>query len=60
VNYTYDEGGAAAFALGRLTTLTDGTGTEKYVYNQLGQTTRVTKTIGGTHYVLSYAYNLAG
>ena len=60
VTLTYDEGGSAANALGRLTTLTDGTGTERYTYNNLGLETQQTKTINGTQYPLVYAYNLAG
>src|SRR5882672_9511314 len=60
VTMTYDEGGAAANSLGHLTTLTDGTGTEKYVYNNLGLMTQLTKTVNGTQYPLVYAYNLSG
>jgi RHS repeat-associated protein len=60
VTMTYDEGGSAANAQGRLTTLTDGTGTEQYTYNNLGLMTQLTKTVGGTQYPMGYAYNLAG
>jgi RHS repeat-associated protein len=60
VTMTYDEGGSAANAMGRLTTLTDGTGTEKYTYNNLGLITQLTKTVNGTQYPLVYAYNLSG
>jgi RHS repeat-associated protein len=60
VTMTYDEGGSAANAMGRLTTLTDGTGTEKYTYNNLGLMTQLTKTVNGTQYPLIYAYNLSG
>jgi YD repeat-containing protein len=60
VTFTYDEGGAAANALGRLTTIADGVGTGKYNYNLLGQTTQLKKIISGTTYTTQYAYNLAG
>jgi len=60
VNLTYDEGGAAANSLGRLTTLSDGTGTEKYTYDILGESTQLKKAVNGTQYILGYAYNLAG
>ncbi len=60
VSMSYDEGGSAANALGRLTTLTDGTGTEKYTYNNLGLMTQLTKTVSGTQYPFLYAYNLSG
>ncbi len=60
VTLAYDLGGAAANALGRLTKLTDGPGSETYTYNNLGQLTQLQKIIAGTTYTISYAYNLAG
>jgi RHS repeat-associated protein len=60
VTLTYDQGGSAAFALGRLTSMTDGVGSETYTYNNLGEMTALQKVISGTTYPLSYAYNLAG
>jgi RHS repeat-associated protein len=60
VTFTYDEGGAPANALGRLTTMADGVGTEKYTYDILGETTQLQKVISGTTYTTHYAYNLAG
>jgi RHS repeat-associated protein len=59
VNLYYDQGGSAAFALGRLTKMTDGVGSETYTYNLLGQMTQLQKLIGATTYTTSYAYNLA-
>lgn len=59
VNYTYDEGGAAAYALGRLTHFTDGVGTETYTYDALGRTTNLQKVINGTSYPIAYQYNYA-
>jgi RHS repeat-associated protein len=57
VNFTYDQGGAAANANDRLTTMTDGVGSEAYQYDILGRTTKLTKTIGSTAYPINYAYN---
>src|SRR6266852_702741 len=60
VGYTYDQGGAAANALGRLTSMTDGVGSETYSYDVLGQVTQLQKAVNGTTYTLGYQYNLAG
>jgi RHS repeat-associated protein len=45
---------------GRLTSMTDGTGSEAYTYNALGRVTALTKTIGTKAYPLSYAYDIVG
>ncbi len=45
---------------GRLLTMTDGTGSETYSYNELGLLTGVSKVIGGVTYAITYGYNLAG
>ncbi len=60
VTLTYDQGGSAAYALGRLTSMTDGVGSETYTYNNLGEMTQLQKVIGSTTYTTGYAYNLAG
>ncbi len=60
VTFTYDQGGSAAYALGRLTSITDGVGSEAYTYNNLGEMTQLQKVISGTTYITGYAYNLAG
>jgi RHS repeat-associated protein len=60
VTLTYDQGGASANAMGRLTSMTDGVGSETYSYNNLGQTTQLQKVINGTTYTTGYQYNLAG
>jgi len=59
VNYTYDEGGAAAFALGRLTHFADGVGTETYSYDALGRITNLLKVISGISFPVTYRYNYA-
>jgi RHS repeat-associated protein len=60
VNFTYDAGGASANALGRLTGMSDGVGSESYQYNTMGNTTQVSKTMFSSSFPLSYTYNLAG
>jgi RHS repeat-associated protein len=60
VTLTYDQGGSAAFALGRLTHMADGVGSETYTYNLLGEMTQLQKLIGTTTYTTGYAHNLAG
>jgi RHS repeat-associated protein len=60
VSFTYDQGGASANANDRLTTMTDGTGSETYQYDLLGREIGLTKVIGGVSYPLTYQYNYAG
>ncbi len=60
VTLTYDQGGAAAFALGRLTSMSDGVGSETYTYNNLGEMTQLQKVVSSTTYTMGYQYNLAG
>jgi YD repeat-containing protein len=58
VNYYYDSGGSSANALGRLTSMTDGVGSETYTYDAGGRVTQLAKVIGSATYTTSYAYNL--
>jgi RHS repeat-associated protein len=60
VSYTYDQGGAGAFALGRLTQMTDPSGSETYTYNSMGWITQLQKNISGTTYTMGYQYNTEG
>src|SRR5262249_39480476 len=60
IAYQYDQGGVAAFALGRLTTLTDPSGSETYTYNPMGWVTQIQKTIGTTPFTVGYQYNTTG
>ena len=60
VAYAYDSGGAAAFALGRLTSTTENSNSEVYAYDNLGHITSVNHTIDGTHYITQFGYNLFG
>ena len=43
--YRYDEGGAAAFALGQRTSVSDATGRTQWAYDERGRTVRETRTI---------------
>jgi RHS repeat-associated protein len=58
--YYYDQGGAAAYALGRETEMVDPSGSETYTYNQMGWITKLQKVIGTTTYSTSYQYNAGG
>jgi RHS repeat-associated protein len=60
ISYQYDQGGAAAYALGRLTTMTDQSGSEVYTYDQGGRVTQLKKTIGTTAYTIGYQYYTDG
>lgn len=60
VCYYYDQGGAAAFALGRLTKMVDPSGSETYTYNVGGDVATLQKVVNGTTYTVQYAYNAAG
>jgi RHS repeat-associated protein len=56
VAYGYDAG---QFALGRLTSVTVGSGSpaESYTYDQLGRILTATETVDSTPYTVSYGYN---
>lgn len=58
VTYGYDAGGAGAFALDRLTSITEGANSEIFAYDNLGRIRSVTHNIDQTNYVIQYAYNL--
>src|SRR6185437_2002193 len=59
VNYQYDAGGQTAFALDRLTKVTDGANSQTFTYDNLGRVTSVSHVIGGTSYAVGYSYNAA-
>ncbi len=58
VAYTYDQP-SGFMGIGRLTTITDQSGSTAYRYDERGNVTRETRTIGGVAYVTDYAYDLA-
>ncbi|MFZ1548712.1 MAG: hypothetical protein WAT12_16740 [Candidatus Nitrotoga sp.] len=57
IAYTYDQGQNGA---GRLTSITDSTGTTAYTYNNRGRVTTEARTIHAVTYTTIYAYNAAG
>jgi RHS repeat-associated protein len=66
VSYQYDAGGAAAFALDRITKITEGPATptpvnsHTFTYDNWGRILTDTQSIDQKTYVVRYAYNLAG
>jgi RHS repeat-associated protein len=59
VAYTYDDP-TIPFSVGRLSTMTDGTGVTRYTYDVLGRSSSVTRSIAGTSYATGAAYDTAG
>jgi RHS repeat-associated protein len=57
--FNYDQGGAAAYALGRKTQMVDPSGSESFTYDQAGRVTHITKVIGSNTYNIGYQYNAA-
>ena len=57
INYSYDQGVNAA---GRLTSITDSTGSTSYGYDNRGRVTSEARTINTIVYTTTYAYNSAG
>jgi YD repeat-containing protein len=58
VTYSYDQA-AAVNGIGRLTSVTDASGSTAYVYDLRGNVVQETRVIGGVSYVTAYAYDLA-
>ena len=58
VSYSYDSGGQAAFALGRLTSIIESPNSQTLTYDNLGRITSVMHSIG-PNYQVQYAYNPA-
>jgi RHS repeat-associated protein len=58
VGYSYGTS-SSSYNNGRPLSMSDGTGTESYVYDALGHMTQLNKVINGTTYTVNYAYNLA-
>ncbi len=55
--WSYDEGGAAGLALGRLTSIVDPTGTQRFAYDRLGRVVEASRTLDGTTYTIGTAYD---
>jgi RHS repeat-associated protein len=60
VCYYYDQGGAQAFAVGRLTEIMDPTGSESYNHDAAGRTTQLAKVINSQTYTTTYQYSAGG
>ncbi|MEJ1096028.1 MULTISPECIES: RHS repeat-associated core domain-containing protein [unclassified Pseudoxanthomonas] len=65
ITYTYDTVPAVcavgeSFAIGRLSTMTDGSGATHYCYDRFGNLARKVQTTNGVSFVLRYSYTLAG
>jgi RHS repeat-associated protein len=56
VTYTYGAQGASNFGAGRLINAADGGGTASFQYDQMGRTTRASRSIAGQTYTTSYSY----
>jgi RHS repeat-associated protein len=59
VVYKYDETFSTNYR-GRLTSVTDASGMEKYYYDQIGRITTTTKTVDGTNYQIDTTYDELG
>jgi len=60
ITFTYDSVLNGNKGLGRLTSVTDQSGSTNYVYNNLGEITQDTKVISGKTFVTNYGYDLHG
>ncbi len=56
----YDEGGAAAHALGRLTSITDPTGWQRFEHDRMGRVVRVSRALDGATYTVETEYDAQG
>jgi RHS repeat-associated protein len=59
VTYSYDSTAGGNFGLGRLTGVTDQSGSTSMVYDALGRITSETRVIGSQSYTTVYAYDAA-
>ncbi|MBI4597113.1 MAG: glycohydrolase toxin TNT-related protein [Candidatus Omnitrophica bacterium] len=59
VTYAYDDA-QQSFATGKLTSVADGSGSSRFIYDQLGRLITETKILDGTTYTIQRAYDLPG
>jgi RHS repeat-associated protein len=59
ISYSYDATNGGDFGIGHLTGYTDESGSTTLAYNERGDVTSITRTIGGQAYTNSYSYDLA-
>ncbi|TQV72933.1 RHS repeat-associated core domain-containing protein [Aliikangiella marina] len=60
VAFSYDDVANGNKGIGRLTFVSDASGSTSYVYNAFGKVTQETKVINGKNYVTDYHYNTVG
>lgn len=60
VCYYYGQGGAAAYAIGRLTSTVDPTGSESYSHDANGRVTQLSEILNGQAYNIVYQYDAGG
>lgn len=60
ITYSYDNTAGGNKGIGRLTGVSDASGSHAYVYDAQGRVTYDTQVIGGQLYVVSYAYDANG
>ncbi|MBV1911691.1 MAG: hypothetical protein KUG78_20530, partial [Kangiellaceae bacterium] len=58
--YTYDDTTNGNKGIGRLTSVTDESGSTSYFYNAFGQVTKETRVIDGNSYVTEYLFDANG
>ena len=58
--YTYDDTEQGNKGIGKLTSITDSSGSTSYFYNALGQVSKETRVINDKTFVTQYHYNTAG
>jgi RHS repeat-associated protein len=60
ITYTWDSTASGNKGAGRITTITDASGSIQWTYDTLGRTVQETKTTAGVTYMIGYAYDAAG
>jgi RHS repeat-associated protein len=60
VNWTYDDTASGAFGIGRLTGMTDPSGSTTYAYDRRGVVRRELKTIDSNAFTTAYRYDASG
>jgi RHS repeat-associated protein len=60
VTWVFDDATPGSFGVGRLSSMTDPTGTTDYTYERRGQLVRQTQTIRGSVYTTSFTYDADG
>ena len=60
ITYSYDDTSNGNKGIGRLTSVTDQSGTTSYVYNGFGQITKETRVINGKTYITEYHFDTNG